>query len=123
MNRFLSGWGGWMTSWTKTNRGRGVSNELPNLPESSGWIVSGVLGVIATLSTAVATLYRKIEGQNAAAIADLKDQLTGVRKDLKESNEKHDECQKDRGELRLEVNTLKLQVNALECKTCKRGDS
>ena len=81
-----------------------MSNEIDNL----GW---GAAAVVTTLLGAVGTLYKKLEGQNAKAIADLE-------KRVEVSDKKHDECLADRDQLRIEVATLGMKVANLECKTC-----
>ena len=81
-----------------------MSNELDNL----GW---GAAAVMTTLLGAVGTLYKKVEGQNAKAIADLE-------KRVETSDKKHDECLEDRDKLRIEVAMLGLKVAALECQSC-----
>jgi hypothetical protein len=78
-----------------------MSNDLDNL----GW---GAAAVVTTLLGAVGTLYKKIEGQNAKAIADLEARLS-------KREAQGDECEKDRDQLRLEVNTLQNKVHNLEC--------
>ncbi len=85
--------------------------------ETIGWVV-GAAGAIGTaLSTAAATVYRTIEGKNRQIIDNMRDSVTAIEtrsaaleKKLEESDKKHDDCQRDREELRVELAEVKARV-------------
>jgi hypothetical protein len=91
-----------------------MSDIEPTIP--SDWWQKGALAVIATLSSIVAFFYKKLEGSNQVAIADLQ-------KNLIKQETKTDQCEKDRLELfrtqvrqETELATLKLEIKELKDK-------
>lgn len=73
---------------------------------STGWFLAGVSTVVATLASAVAFLFRMNESKNAAAILTMQSRLDQQEQKLVESDEKHDQCQRDREQLSVQVATL-----------------
>ena len=89
-----------------------------------GWIFGAVGTAIGTLGAAVATLFRMNESKNAEAIAALERRLAAESESLKIeiakaneraeiSDQKHDECLKDREELRVKMAMLEGTVEAM----------
>ena len=90
-------------------------------PADAGWVVGGIGAAIGTLATAVATLFKLNENKNAQAIVELKERLLVETSSLKseielsnkrfaESDKKHDECQHDRENLRVEMARLSMRI-------------
>ena len=75
------------------------------------WILGGVTSVVAALAGVVSMLWKLNESKNATAIADLKTRVD-------ESEEKHEECRKDREELRIEITSLRHEIR--QCDDCPR---
>jgi hypothetical protein len=84
--------------------------QMSEAPGETGWVVGGVGAAIGALATAVATLFKINEGKNAQAIVELKDAIQHANKRFDESDKKHDECQKDRENLRIEMARLTVMV-------------
>ena len=89
-----------------------------------GWFVGAVGTAVGTLGATVATLFRINESKNAEAIAALERRLAVESEALKVeiakaneraeiSDQKHDECLRDREELRVEMALLKGTVEAM----------
>ncbi len=92
--------------------------------ENGGWVVSGVLTVIATLASVVALLFKLNESKNTIAISELNKRLdketAALQVEVKkandralESDKKHEECQRDREELRVKIAGIEGQVKVL----------
>ena len=91
----------------------------------TGWIVGAIGTAFGTLSATVATLFKLNESKNAKAIqaleqrlasesADLKAEITRANERAEVSDQKHDDCLRDREELRVEMAMLKGSVEALK---------
>lgn len=89
-----------------------------------GWIVGAVGTAVGTLGATVATLFRLNESKNSQAIEALEKRLAAESESLKieiaKANEraeisdvKHDECLRDREELRVEMAQLKGSIDAM----------
>lgn len=89
-----------------------------------GWIFGAVGTAIGTLGATVATLFRMNESKNAEAIAALERRLAAESEALKVeiakaneragiSDQKHDECLRDREELRVKMALLEGTVEAM----------
>lgn len=83
---------------------------MSEAPGEAGWVVGGVGAAVGTLATAVATLFKINEGKNAQAIIELKDAIKDANKRFDESDKKHDECQHDRENLRVEMARLSMRI-------------
>lgn len=70
---------------------------------NTGYIVGAAGTIIGTLATAVAGLFKLVESKNSAAIEDLRMRVT-------ESDAHHEECRKDREELRVQIAEMKVQI-------------
>jgi len=92
-----------------------------------GWIAGAVGTAIGTLGAAVATLFRINESKNSHAIDALEKRLAQESESLKIeiakanaraeiSDQKHDECLRDREELRIEMAKLKVAFDAIQNK-------
>ena len=68
------------------------------------WVLAGVASMIATLTSAVTFLARKIAHDNAVEIKELKDRSSA--------------CEKDRSELFAKHAVLEHEVNSLKTKLC-----
>ena len=90
-----------------------------------GWIAGAVGTAIGTLGAAVATLFRLNESKNAQAIAALEQRLAAESEALKIeiakansraeiSDRKHDDCLRDREELRVELAKIKGSIEAMQ---------
>ena len=78
--------------------------------EDSSWFLAAVGTVVAALAGAVATMFKMLESKNAEAISSLQTHVAAVEERLKENDIKHEECQKDRIKLSVEVALLREQV-------------
>jgi septal ring factor EnvC (AmiA/AmiB activator) len=76
------------------------------------WLLAAMASLAATLSSALAYVYRKREAENAERITDLKAEAAAFRTELDVVKEESDECKKQRAELAtsVAVNTYKIQV-------------
>jgi hypothetical protein len=72
-----------------------------------GWLLGGIVSVVAALATAVTTLWSRSEARNAEAIRDLSVRVTDLAKE-------NGECEKDRRALFGRVSKLEAQVSYLE---------
>lgn len=79
-----------------------------------GWAVAGIASVIATLSSAVAVLYRAIQQGHEERLNDLQIQVDRMRAKQCELEEANDQCIQDRARLTAECAHLQLQVDALK---------
>lgn len=90
-----------------------------------GWIAGAVGTAVGTLGAAVATLFRMNESKNTHAIEELEKRLAAESEALKIeiakanaraeiSDVKHDECLRDREELRIEMAKLKSTFEAMQ---------
>lgn len=73
---------------------------------SPGWIAAGVTTLIASLATAVATLFKINESKSALAVKSLELRLEGYAQRLDDSDRKHQECLEDRIELSRQIARL-----------------
>lgn len=90
-----------------------------------GWIFGAVGTAFGTLAGAVAALFRMNESKNAKSIEALEKRLAEESEALKIeiakanaraeiSDQKHDECLRDREELRIEMAKLKSTFEAMQ---------
>jgi len=77
--------------------------------EVSGWLTAGIATVVATLSSAVAFLFRLRENENAKRIEDLKSEVSAI-------NVKADKCEEERTELKTECALMRGKIQVLETK-------
>lgn len=75
-------------------------------PFSPGWIAAGVGAIIATLSSAIAALFKLNETKSAIAVKSLEVRLEGYAHRLDDSDKKHQECLEDRIELSNQIARL-----------------
>lgn len=74
-------------------------------------IWAGITSVTTVLASTVAYLYRALESKNSQAIADVKSDVSAMKHELEKCESKHDECLKDRDFIRVELATLKGELN------------
>lgn len=90
-----------------------------------GWIVGAVGTTVGTLGAVVATLFRMNESKNAEAIkalegrlahesAALKVEIAKANERAEISDQKHDECLRDREELRVKMAILEGTVKSMQ---------
>ena len=73
----------------------------------SGWVLAGVASIIATLSTVVAFLYKRLDANNARTIGVLETRCDLLQK-------KVDECEKDRLDLHRQLAKMEIKITLLE---------
>ena len=73
----------------------------------SGWVLAGVASIIATLSTVVAFLYKRLDANNARTIAALETRCDLLQK-------KVDECERDRLDLHRQMAKMEVKIALLE---------
>ena len=95
-----------------------MSNDLQNV--SPGWIVAGIVTIIATLAGAVKLLFSMREGDNAKHIEKLESRLNIAEQRLLDSDRKHDECNEDRMRLSIKVAEFEAKLTILERKESVR---
>ena len=74
---------------------------------STGWVLAAIATVVATLSTTVAFLYRKLDANNSELIKELRDECHDLQ-------EKSKACDDDRLILHKLVARLEAKVSILE---------
>lgn len=79
---------------------------MSDAPFSPGWIAAGVGAIVATLSSAVAALFKMNESKSALAVKSLEGRLEGYAHRLDDSDKKHQECLEDRIELSKQIARL-----------------
>lgn len=90
-----------------------------------GWVFGAIGTAFGTMGAAVATLFRMNESKNTQAIKALEDRLAcesaSLKAEIKLANEraeasdkKHDDCLRDREELRIEMAVLRGQIEAIK---------
>lgn len=96
------------------------------LPEGFfGWVLTGIGGMLATLVTTVATLWRVSESKNAKAIegwekkivvveAELKAEVKTVREKLETTEIARLECEQDRSSLSAKCEIFEHRLQRLE---------
>lgn len=67
-----------------------------------GWFLAAIGTVIATLATAVASLWKISEGKNAKAIA-------GQAETIAHLTERAEDCEKDRSDMKVRIAVLETQ--------------
>ncbi len=72
-----------------------------------GWVLAGVLTIVATLSSVVAFLYKRLDSNNAKTIAALETRCDMLQK-------KVDECEKDRLDLHRQMAKMEVKIALLE---------
>lgn len=73
---------------------------------SGGWIAAGVTTLLASMATAVATLFKISESKSALAVKSLEIRLESYSLRLDESDKKHQECLEDRIDLSKQIARL-----------------
>lgn len=76
----------------------------------TGWILAGVASVVASLTSAVAFLYKSIQSNHTERLDDMQNQVKELREDQKRLDQLHEECLRDREGLRVEVTFLKKKL-------------
>lgn len=76
-----------------------------------GWIVAGVAAVYATLTTAIATLFKMNESRSAKSIEKLESDVKSMQVRLDESDKKHEDCLEDRNNLNVKLARVEEQLN------------
>lgn len=90
-------------------------------PPEAGWFVGAVGTLLGAAGMAIGALFKINESKNTAAIAELRDRLSKESASLKaeiksahqrfaDSDKQHEECRSDRENLRIEMATLRAQV-------------
>lgn len=75
----------------------------------SGWVTAGLATILATLSSAVAFLFKLRENENAKRIEDLKTEVQTI-------GAKSDKCEEERGELKTACAIMKGELEVLKTK-------
>ncbi len=83
-----------------------MSNEQSVL---SSWVTAGIATILATLSSAVAFLFKLRENENAKRLEELKS-------DVETINAKADKCETEREELKVECAVMRSKIETLEIK-------
>lgn len=81
-----------------------------------GWLLGGVATVVATLATAVATLFKMNEGKNTAAISRQENMITKLVEQADRLVERADDCEQDRRRLGESVARLETKLEQIEKK-------
>jgi chromosome segregation ATPase len=93
----------------------GSGNLLPSgTGQSAGWI-------IAALSSAIAFLFKVLQGAQAKQLADVREQCNELRIRCDLSDKKHEQCQQDRLDLAKQATRLETEVNHLKQQIDKAG--
>ena len=90
-----------------------------------GWFVGAIGTAFGAMGAAVATLFRMNESKNAQAIDALEKRLSAeslaLKQEIAKANEraelsdrKHDDCLRDREELRIELATIRGSIEAMK---------
>jgi septal ring factor EnvC (AmiA/AmiB activator) len=83
-----------------------MSNEQSIL---SGWVTAGIATILATLSSAIAFLFKLRENENAKRLSELKS-------DVETINAKADKCEVEREGLKVECAVMRSKIETLEVK-------
>ncbi len=75
----------------------------------SGWVTAGIAGILATLSSAIAFLFKLRENENAKRLSELKS-------DVETINAKADKCEVEREGLKVECAVMRSKIETLEVK-------
>jgi septal ring factor EnvC (AmiA/AmiB activator) len=75
----------------------------------TGWVTAGIATILATLSSAIAFLFKLRENENAKRLAELKS-------DVETINAKADKCEVEREGLRVECAVMRSKIETLEVK-------
>ena len=80
----------------------------------TGWVLAGIGGIISTLLTALVSVIKVRENENAKAIKKLEDTNAKLESNVQQISDKADKCETDRHQLFTNCKVMECKLDLLE---------